>query len=313
MRLKLFRASGMAEAMAQVRAELGAEALILNTRTVPGGIEITAALEPELEPGPSDPARYPSVPRPDRDTAGPDAALLAALVWHGVPHALHAILARGDLETAIAAALTFGAIPLAPHEAPVMLTGPPGAGKTLTTVRLATRLVMGGAAPLVITTDGKRAGATEQLAAFTRLLGVPLLVASHPVSLARALMQRSDGAPVLIDTAGADPREASEAEDLRGLALVAGAHVALVLPAGLDPAEAAELAVAHVECGAASLITTRLDLAHRLGGVIAAAAASRLPLTEVGIGAGAADGLVPFTPTLLAERLCRTKGERHAG
>ena len=39
---------------------------------------------------------------------------------------------------------------------------------------------MGGIAPMVITTDSKRAGATEQLAAFTRLLGVPLLVASHP-------------------------------------------------------------------------------------------------------------------------------------
>jgi len=301
MRLKLFRASGMAEAMAQVRAELGAEALILNTRKVPGGVEITAALEPELEPLPTAPI----------SAAQPDPARLASLAWHGVPPELHSALGHGDLETAIAATLAFGAIPLDPHQSPVMLTGPPGAGKTLTIVRLATRLVMGGAAPLVITTDGKRAGATEQLAAFTRLLGVPLLVASHPVSLARALMQRSDGAPVLIDTAGADPREASEAEELRGLAMVAEAHVASVLPAGLDPSEAAELAVAHAECGAVSLITTRLDLAHRLGGVIAAAAASRLVMTEAGIGAGAADGLVAFTPSLLAERLRRSEGKRH--
>ena len=49
MRLKLFRAPGMAEAMAQVRAELGAEALILNTRRVADGVEITAALSPPLE------------------------------------------------------------------------------------------------------------------------------------------------------------------------------------------------------------------------------------------------------------------------
>jgi flagellar biosynthesis protein FlhF len=309
MRLKLFRASGMAEAMARVRAELGAEALILNTRKVPDGVEITAALEPELEPVDVDPARLAA----PHGATPPDPARLASLIWHGVPRDLHVVLGQGDLETAITAALEFGAIPLAPHGSPVMLTGPPGAGKTLTVVRLATRLVMSGAAPLVITTDGKRAGATEQLAAFTRLLGVPLLVASHPVSLARALMQRTDGAPVLIDTAGADPREASEAEELRGLSLVAAAHVALVLPAGLDPAEAAELAVAHAECGAVSLITTRLDLAHRLGGVIAAAAASRLPLTEAGIGPGAADGLAPFTPSLLAERLCRSEGKRHAG
>jgi flagellar biosynthesis protein FlhF len=285
MRLKLYRASRMADAMAQVRAELGAEALILNTRKVAGGFEITAALQPEPEPDVADPER------------------IAALIWHGVPPDLHPALAHGDLEDAIARTLRFGILPLDPHVRPVMLTGAPGAGKTLTTVRLATRMVMNGTMPMVITTDGKRAGATEQLAAFTRLLGVPLLVASHPVSLARALMQRQDGAPVLIDTAGSDAREPTQAEELKGLASTADAHMAFVLPAGLDPAESAELAIAHAEAGALSLIVTRLDLSHRLGGVIAAASAGGLPLTEAGIGPGAADGLVPFTPALLAERL----------
>jgi flagellar biosynthesis protein FlhF len=58
------------------------------------------------------------------------------------------------------------------------------------------------------------------------------------------------------------------------------------------------------------LIATRLDLAHRLGGVVAAAAASHLLLAEAGIGPGAADGLIPFTPSILAARLCRF-GERN--
>lgn len=299
MRLKLFRAPGMAEAMAQVRAELGAEALILNTRRVADGVEITAALEPDAEPEPEPPP------------ARPDNARLAALAWHAVPPELHPALAHGDLTEAVARVLPFGTLSLAPHERPVMLTGPPGAGKTLTAARLATRLVMGGTAPLVISTDGRRAGATEQLAAFTRLLGVPLLVASHPVSLARALAQRREGAPVLIDTAGADPFQPAQAEELRNLALTADALVALVLPAGLDPAEAADLAVAHAEHGAACLIATRLDLSRRLGGVVAAAAVSRLPLTEAGVGPGAADGLVPFTPLMLAARLARPESARH--
>ena len=47
MRLKLYRAASMAEAMARVRAELGADALILATRRVGDGVEITAALEPD--------------------------------------------------------------------------------------------------------------------------------------------------------------------------------------------------------------------------------------------------------------------------
>jgi flagellar biosynthesis protein FlhF len=294
MRLKLFRAPDMANAMAQVRAEFGAEALILNTRKVPGGVEVTAALEPDPEP----------VPAPEQNSR------LDSLAWHGVPVDLRHLLALGDMALALAKVLRFGALPLGPHQSPIMLTGLPGAGKTLTTVRLATRLVMSGATPMVITTDGKRAGATEQLAAFTRLLGIPLLVASHAASLARALTQRQDGAPVLIDTAGADPRETDQAEELKGLAMLADAHVALVLPAGLDPAEAAEVAVAHAACGAVSLIATRLDIARRLGGIVAAAAVSELTLTEAGIGCGAADGLTPFTPALLATRLNRFAGTK---
>jgi flagellar biosynthesis protein FlhF len=285
MRLKRFRAAGIADAMAQVRAELGSDALILSTRRVYNGVEITAALdsEPELSK-----ARC---------------ALLAALAWHGVPPELRPALAHDDLETAISSALRFRLLPLVPNGRPVVLTGPPGAGKTLATVRLATRLVTSGNAPMVITTDTRRAGATEQLAAFTRLLSLPLFVVNHPMNVARALKQRRDGAPVLIDTTGVDPREPVQAEELMHLAKAADAHIALVLPAGLDTAEAAELAVAYAKCGATSLIATRLDVSHRLGGVVAAAAASGLSLAEAGVGAGAADGLVPFTPSLLAMRL----------
>jgi flagellar biosynthesis protein FlhF len=287
MRLKTFRAPTMADAMAQVRADLGAEALILNTRRTGSGVEITAALEPAPDPDP------PAPPSPER---------LAALTWHGVPAALHPGLAHSGLADALVRTLAFGALPLDQGDPPVMLTGPPGAGKTLTAVRLATRLVMAGAPPILITTDGKRAGAMEQLAAFTRLLRIPLLVASQPISLARALARRTDGAPVLIDTAGADPFDPAQAEELQALATTAGAHVALVLPAGLDPAEAADIAAAHAALGATSLIITRLDLARRMGGVVAAAAA-RLTLTEAGISPNAADGMVPLTADFLADRL----------
>lgn len=293
MRLKLFRAARMADAMAQVRAELGVEALILNTKKISGGFEVTAALEPEEQTFPVDEER------------------VATLTWHGIPPEHHQALGHGDLTDALAQYVKFGILPIDPHSQPLMLTGTPGAGKTLTTVRLMTRLVMAGTIPMIISTDGTRAGATEQLAAFTRLLGVPLLLASNPVSLARALAQRRDGSPVLIDTAGSDVRDPVQAEALKGLAMSVDAHIAYVLPGGLDPSEASELAAANAACGALSLIATRLDISRRMGGVIAAARASRLPLTEAGIGSGAADGLIPLTPAFLAERLGRPEGGFH--
>ncbi len=194
MRLRLFRGKTVAAAMAQVRGELGGDALILGTRRIAGGVEVTAGLQVLDDP----PAPFsPPSPVP---TSGTDRA--AALVWHGVPEPIRRRLRSGPLPFALAAALGFAALPLQPHAKPLLLVGPSGAGKTLTTARLATRLVLAGTPPLVITADARRAGATEQLAAFTRLLGVELVAAGQPASLRRALDRRQAGAPVLIDSEG---------------------------------------------------------------------------------------------------------------
>lgn len=293
MRLKLFRASTVNAAIAQVRRELGADALILSTRRVQDGVEVTAALEGDAElPAPLAPA--------------PAAAPSSHLAWHGVPPDLQARLNAGPLQNALAAVFRFGALPLGPGAPPLLLTGPPGAGKTLTAARLATRLTLAGTPPLVVTADGRRAGAAEQLAAFTRVLGLPLLVADEPVALARALARREHGAPVLIDSPGLDPFDPHDRDELAGLAGAAGATLVLVLPAGLDPAECADLAGAFAQAGTTLLVPTRLDLARRLGGVLAAAAGH--VLAEAGVGPGAADGLRPLTPAYLAERLMAGPG-----
>jgi len=290
-RLKLYRAPAMADAMRQVRAELGPDALILSSRRVADGVEITAGLDA------ADPA-----PRALAQTSPPAAPQVQALAFHGASPALRNKLAAGPLPFALAAALRFAPLPLVVGGQPLLLAGPPGAGKTLSIVRLATRLVMAGTTPMVVTADGQRAGATEQLAAFTRVLGLDLLVASQPVALARALARRRDGAPVLIDAPGADLFDPAQRAALADLAASTGAAIALVLPAGIDPAEAAEIAAAHAELGARLAIATRLDVTRRLGSVLAAAEAG-LALAEAGIGPGAADGMVPMTPELLARRL----------
>ncbi len=289
MRLKLYRAADNAAAIAQVRADLGADALILSSRRIQGGVEVTAALERDDEPAP------PPALDPRRATA---------LGWHGVPAGLARRLEAGPLAFALSAVLRFEKLVLREAAPPLLVVGPPGAGKTLTVARLAARLVMAGTAPLVVTADGKRAGAAEQLAAFTRLLGLQLLVASAPAALSRALARREAGAPVLIDMPGSDPFDPAQRDEIAALASIAGGTLAVVLPAGLDVGEASDLAGAYATCGARLLAATRLDLARRIGGVLAAAGAG-LALAEAGIGPGAADGMVPMTPDLLATRLMR--------
>jgi flagellar biosynthesis protein FlhF len=208
--------------------------------------------------------------------------------------------------------LIFAALPRG-LERPLLLAGPPGAGKTLTTAKLTARLVLSGMAPLVITTDGQRAGAVEQLAAFTRVLGVTLAVAPTPAMLAKALTHRSPGQPVLIDTAGCDPFNDDQARHLRHLVSHSLADIILVLPAGLDPAESADVARAFAALGAQHLLPTRLDAARRLGGVLMAAKAGPLALTEAGIGSEVADGLETLTPEGLASRLLSAVEDRASG
>ena len=291
MRIKLYRAASVAEAMERVRVELGNDALIIGTRPVGGGMEVTAALETESD-------------------VATDAAR-AALEFHRVPPALRDALQAGELAASLADALAFSPLPLATGSAPLLVVGPPGAGKTLTVARLATRLVMTGGTPKVITSDGKRAGAVEQLAAFTRLLGINLVVAHRAQSISRALAM-GEGDPVLIDSAGSDPFDAGQCEELRNLACAAGALTVLVLPAGLDSAEAADLAEAYSGLGAKHLVVTRVDVARRLGGLLAAASVPGLALSEAGVGPGAADGLRPIDPSWLADRLLAIPVESRA-
>lgn len=290
MRIKLYTAAGMPQAMAQIRQDLGPDAVILASRRVARGVEVTASIDtPEPMP-PPDPS-----PALLRDGA----CLFTA---HGTPEPLAQKLRAGPPAFALSVVFRFQPLDAAAMARPLLFVGPPGAGKTLTVARVATRLVFARARPTVITADTRRAGAFEQLAAYTDLLGLHLLRHDPAATLPAAT-------PTLIDTAGLDPFDAEDRAELAALARATNALVLLVLPGGIDAGEGAELAAAYAECGASRLIATRLDVARRLGGILAAAAT--LPLAEAGIGPAAADGLMPMTPELLAACLHRRGKPAH--
>lgn len=291
MQLRIIRAESMAAALRTVRTELGTDALILSSRRTRDGVELTAACEPPADES------LPSILEPIRlapSTPYNGTSLLAA---HGVPPSLHGRLTEGNPLTGLA----FQPLPLDTGQPPILLVGPPGAGKTLTAAKLAARLCLAGHRPMVITADGRRAGAVEQLAAFTRLLDLDLMVAPHPATVARALARR-DQMPAIIDGAGLDPFTPSEADLITATAAAASATLVLVLPANLDAEEAAALAAAHARLGATHMIATRLDQARRIGAVVAAAAQG-LAIAGFGTGPGAADGFADPDPALLESRL----------
>jgi flagellar biosynthesis protein FlhF len=296
-KLRVFPGPDLASALASLRDSLGEDALILETREIAaeagGGVEVLAAVDTP-EPVPARTARAAGLTVPQRRDA---------LAWQGIGPDLAARLMEADLLHALTKTLAFGDLPLENGGPPLLFAGEPGAGKSLTVLKLATRLVLGGETPLVISTDGRKAGAAEQLAAVTRILGLPLIVADDAAELARAVRRRPRGAPVLIDGPGLVVADAEDAALLRALAGAVGAEIVHVLPAGLDACEAAETALDYAAAGARLLLATRMDVSRRIGAVVEAAFRSRLQLTMCGTGPDIAGGLEPLTASMIADRL----------
>ncbi len=89
------------------------------------------------------------------------------------------------------------------------LVGPTGVGKTTTTAKLAARCVVrhGADKLALITTDGYRIGAHEQLRIYGRILGVPVHIVRDGSDLRRTLQDLSKKHMVLIDTIGMSQRD----------------------------------------------------------------------------------------------------------
>ncbi len=94
------------------------------------------------------------------------------------------------------------------------LVGPTGVGKTTTTAKLAARCVVrhGADKLALITTDGYRIGAHEQLRIYGRILGVPVFVVRDAADLRQTLAELRDRHMVLIDTVGMGQKDRMVAE-----------------------------------------------------------------------------------------------------
>jgi len=181
MRLTTFTAATMSEAMALVRARLGGDAIIVSTEEGDDGtMRLTAAVEQTERPTPS---------------TGPDVIdlLNEALSAHGVaPTLIEKILCAAlpfetdDPLLSLSGAFTtvFRFAPIEAEARPLLMIGPPGAGKTVSVAKLAARAVMAGKPVRLVTADIVRAGGIEQLEAFARVLQLALERAENAARLA---------------------------------------------------------------------------------------------------------------------------------
>jgi flagellar biosynthesis protein FlhF len=305
MRLRVVQAPDTREAILRIRADLGADALVLATREVEGGVSVTAVGELAKEEDLS------SLLAPG-DGEKVSRTIAEALAWHQVPEVVgKAVLASGAAPGGEGPLGTLARLldrwarfaPLSPGDAPrLMLVGPHGAGKTAATARLLVEAALRGQELRVVCADGSRVAAAAQLRALVAPLGQEPVVVTTAAELGARLHRESRA--VVIDTSGLNPFRGDELAKLADLVHAAAAEPVVVMPAGTVPDDAAEMAANLAALGARRLIVTKLDTARRLGSVLAAGAAG-LALAGATIAPEIGRPILPLTPAGLARLMLR--------
>lgn len=326
MRLRTYTADSMPGAMDQIRADLGPDAIIVASRTQPnGGVEVTAACDDRQNDGGIAATAMSNVtPSPQDGNPQGSAGIERALAAAAIPAPLSAgicafIDAYGDddlpsaLTDALADIIRFGALPIRPDPRPLVIVGPHGSGKTTTVAKLAATAIMRQQMVDVMSTDIVRPAGVDQLSALANVMDIAVDVGASPTALATAWRARRRarsadgcGALAIIDTPGINPFASGEMDRIEAVAAAVNGRLLLVVPAGIDAVECADLAAAFAEVGAADVIVSRLDAARRFGGALAAGVpgggvgAPGLCLRGFGTSPSIADGLQPATAASLA-------------
>ncbi len=311
MKLRIFGAPTMNEVMAKVRDQLGSDAIILSTQTDPDGhIRVTAAIDRPIE---NVTGRKPA--RNGPPSIDPLPEIRRALVAHGIDEAIANRLlevaddhAREHVSSAVALAAAldscFNFDPIADKpDRPIMLVGPPGTGKTVTTAKLAARAHIAGQSVRVIGTDTIKAGGFAQLQQLTGALQIGLRKAEDPDDFRAAIAGCNGTDMVIIDSFGVNPFETDDIDRLQPLIAAADLEPVLVMPAGLDVIDAGEIATAFAALGCRRAVITRLDLARRFGSLLAAAHTSGLAFCDVSLSPHIGAGLRALNPVGLARLL----------
>jgi flagellar biosynthesis protein FlhF len=213
------------------------------------------------------------------------------------------------LESSLARLIRVGS-PLAPRSEDLLtgprfvaVVGPSGVGKTTTTAKLAAHWASGlGRRVGLISLDTFRLGASEQIRAYARIMGLPCRVAQDREQLTGALELFETMDLVLIDTSGrasARPEDARELEDLLGA--IPDLSVLLVLSATTKDRDLSQVIRRHESYSFLSLVISKIDETLAYGNVMNNLIKFKKPVSFLTNGQKVPDDLVPATAGRLAE------------
>ncbi|MFO0482560.1 MAG: flagellar biosynthesis protein FlhF [bacterium] len=188
------------------------------------------------------------------------------------------------------------------------LVGPTGVGKTTTVAKLAARCVLarGASSAALLTTDGFRIGALDQLRIYGRILGVPVIAVRDEPELQMTLGDLAARHLTLIDTVGMSQRDRRLAEQAALLSGEGrGVRRLLLLSAASAGSTLEDVATRYAGGGLDGCILTKIDEAVSLGGVLDVVLRHRLPVCFVTNGQRVPEDLHLPNPLYLIDRALR--------
>ncbi|HRK02468.1 MAG TPA: hypothetical protein PLH57_07355, partial [Oligoflexia bacterium] len=165
------------------------------------------------------------------------------------------------------------------------LVGATGVGKTTTIAKLASQAILKkGLKVGLINIDSYKIAATDQLATYAKILGVPFRQAGTASELERALAEFKPMDLVLIDTSGRSQRDTENLLEMQKILKSAGVESLLILSAPTRDQELYDILTRFSIFDPKGVVFSKLDECTTYGCIYNVAQRSGLPLTYFTVG-----------------------------